>query len=120
MGTITVCDIRILKYISKFRVKVGKIYKRCQFGDKSYQIKTNQVHKFGNLTLTRYNSKLSNMSFDKKKNPLQDGKNIGYMNGLWLNKTLREQESWTAKDIEKRTELLVKKAIQLFSFNSEN
>ena len=59
-------------------------------------------------------------SNDKKKNPLQDGKNIGYMNGLWLNKTLREQESWTAKDIEKRTELLVKKAIQLFSFNSEN
>ena len=91
-------------------------------GDESLanQIKTNQVHKFGNLTLTGYNSKLSNMSFDRKKNRVQDGKNIGYMNGLWLNKILSDQESWTAKDIEKRTELIVEKAIQLFSFNSEN
>jgi hypothetical protein len=75
-----------------------------------------QVHKFGNLTLTGYNSKLSNMSFDRKKNRVQDGKNIGYMNGLWLNKILKEKDSWTANDIEKRTELIVDKAIKLFSF----
>ena len=72
------------------------------------QIKTSQVHKFGNLTLTGYNSKLSNLSFDRKKNRVQDGKNIGYMNGLWLNKILKEKDNWTANDIEKRTELLIK------------
>ena len=55
------------------------------------------------------------MSFDRKKNRVQDGKNIGYMNGLWLNKILKEKDNWTANDIEKRTELIVDKAIKLFS-----
>ena len=81
------------------------------------KIKTNQVHKFGNLTLTGYNSKLSNMSFDRKKNRVQDGKHIGYMNGLWLNRALREKDSWTEKDIEERTELIINKATKLFSFD---
>ena len=79
------------------------------------KIKINQVPKFGNLT--GYNSKLSNMSFDRKKNRIQDGKHIGYMNGMWLNRTLREKDSWTEKDIEERTELIINKATKLFSFD---
>jgi hypothetical protein len=80
------------------------------------EIKTNLVHKLGNLTLTGYNSKLSNMSFERKKTRQQDGKSIGYLNGLWLNSRLKERNSWTADEIEERTELLVEKAIKLFSF----
>ena len=81
------------------------------------EIKSKYVHKLGNLTLTGYNSKLSNMSFEKKKTRQQDGKNIGYLNGLWLNSKLKNSNSWTADDIEERTEILVDKAIKLFSFN---
>ena len=80
------------------------------------EIKTNFVHNLGNLTLTGYNSKLSNMSFEKKKTRQQDGKNIGYLNGLWLNGKLKNSDGWTADDIEERTEILVDKAIKLFSF----
>jgi uncharacterized protein with ParB-like and HNH nuclease domain len=80
------------------------------------EIKTKLVHKLGNLTLTAYNSKLSNMSFERKKTRQQDGKNIGYLNGLWLNEKLKDEDSWTADDIKVRTELLVDKALKLFSF----
>ena len=80
------------------------------------EIKTELVHKLGNLTLTAYNSKLSNMSFERKKTRQQDGKNIGYLNGLWLNEKLKDENSWTADDIKVRTELLVDKALKLFSF----
>ncbi|MGC6523910.1 MAG: DUF262 domain-containing protein [Flavobacteriaceae bacterium] len=81
------------------------------------EIKSKLVHKLGNLTLTGYNSKLSNMSFEKKKTRQQDGKNIGFLNGLWLNSKLKNSNSWTADDIKERTEILVEKAIKLFSFN---
>ena len=80
------------------------------------ELKTQYVHKIGNLTLTGYNSKLSNMSFERKKNRLQDGKNIGYKNGLWLNEKLSQLDSWTIDNINERTDLLVKKAINLFAF----
>ena len=80
------------------------------------ELKTQYVHKIGNLTLTGYNSKLSNMSFERKKNRLQDGKNIGYKNGLWLNEKLSQLDTWTIDNIKERTDLLVKKAVNLFAF----
>jgi uncharacterized protein with ParB-like and HNH nuclease domain len=80
------------------------------------ELKTQYVHKIGNLTLTGYNSKLSNMSFERKKNRLQDGKNIGYKNGLWLNEKLSKLDTWTVDNIKERTDLLVKKAVNLFAF----
>ena len=86
-------------------------------GNLAKEIKSNLVHRLGNLTLTGYNSKLSNMSFDKKKTRQQDGKNIGYLNKLWLNNKLKDKDSWTGDDIKERTELLVNKAIDLFSFD---
>lgn len=86
-------------------------------GNLAKEIKSNLVHRLGNLTLTGYNSKLSNMSFEKKKTRQQDGKNIGYLNKLWLNNKLKDKDSWTGDDIKERTELLVNKAIDLFSFD---
>ena len=75
------------------------------------------VHKLGNLTLTGHNSQLSNMSFDKKKSREREGKKIGYKNGLWLNKDLCEASNWTKDDIESRTQLLISKALNLFSLD---
>ena len=77
------------------------------------------VHRMGNLTLTAYNGELSNFSFEKKKN-LKDknsGEPVGYLNGLYLNKTLRNKDEWTIQDIETRTEDLVNEIVDMFPFS---
>ncbi len=66
------------------------------------------VHKLGNLTITGFNSKLSNMSFERKKERKNDdGNYIGYKNGLGINAEIAQKDSWTIKDITERTERLV-------------
>ena len=78
-------------------------------------IKNNYVHKLGNLTLTGYNSQLSNMPLDKKQNRRsKDGKLIGFKNGLYLNEKLKDIPKWGESEIEKRTNLLVDKAMEIF------
>jgi hypothetical protein len=73
------------------------------------------VHKLGNLTLTGYNSQLSNMSFDKKRDRKDSGnRHIGYKNGLALNTMLAQATYWTKAEIEQRTELIVQKAMEVF------
>lgn len=77
------------------------------------------VHKLGNLTLTGYNSNLSNMDFLSKRDRKKDNKHIGYKNGLYLNRDLTDIKTWGVKDIEKRTNELVKTALTIFKFKSE-
>lgn len=86
-------------------------------GDKvlANQIRKEQVHKLGNLTLTGYNSNLSNLSLLKKQERKNtDGKYIGFKNGLVLNKSISSAKTWTKDDIESRTEQLVNKALKIF------
>jgi hypothetical protein len=77
------------------------------------------VHKLGNLTLTGFNSTLSNMSFEKKRDRQKDGKDVGYKNGLFLNKELAKMNSWSTEDIQLRTANLVEQAISLFKYEDE-
>jgi len=78
-------------------------------------LQTEWVHKLGNLTLTGYNSNLSNFEFLRKRDRQdRNGNYIGYKNGLFLNNTLAETDRWSVKDIKKRTELLASKAMELF------
>lgn len=73
------------------------------------------VHKLGNLTITGYNSSLSNLSFaDKRERTNKDGHYVGYKNGLDINKWLAEKESWTINDIERRTDDLVNKLVEIY------
>ena len=73
------------------------------------------VHKLGNLTITGYNSSLSNLSFaDKRERTNKDGHYVGYKNGLDVNKWLAEKESWTINDIERRTDDLVNKLVEIY------
>ncbi|MBU1252512.1 MAG: HNH endonuclease family protein, partial [Nanoarchaeota archaeon] len=76
------------------------------------------VHKLGNLTMTAYNSNLSNLSFDKKRDRKdKKGKNIGYKNNLYLNGEiypLNNKKEWIIEDIEKRTRILIDEALKLF------
>lgn len=84
--------------------------------DKARTYRDIYAHRLGNLTITGYNSKLGNKSFEEKRNR-QDarGKHVGYKNGLFLNESLRKAKAWTIKDIEARTEMLVETAMRLFA-----
>lgn len=78
-------------------------------------VKKDYVHKLGNLTLTGYNSQLSNMAFsDKLDKKDKEGKYIGFRNGLYLNTEIENKKAWTKKDIIDRTDALVKLSLQLF------
>lgn len=86
-------------------------------GDKTEaeKVRKEWVHKLGNLTLTGYNSQLSNMSLDKKQDRKnKEGKYIGFKNGLWLNEQIKDMDSWGKEEIERRTNQLVEKAIDIF------
>lgn len=66
------------------------------------------AHTIGNLTITGYNSSLSNYAFDKKRDRKnKDGNYVGYRNGLKLNEQVVNQEKWTISNIKSRTEELV-------------
>ena len=72
-------------------------------GDKSLAKEYQQkyVHTLGNLTISGYNSTLSNKGFIEKRDRKNNaGQSIGYKNGLSLNKDLANKDQWTIKDIE--------------------
>jgi hypothetical protein len=83
---------------------------------KAKELKHEHVHHIGNLTITGYNSNLGNLSFLEKrdKTDKKTGEPIGYKNGLYLNKELKEKNKWTVSDIAERTKLLVDETQKLF------
>lgn len=73
------------------------------------------VHRLGNLTITAFNSTLSNKAFlEKRDREDSKGRPIGYRNGLGLNAELAHADSWTARKIEARTKNLVDKVVARF------
>jgi uncharacterized protein with ParB-like and HNH nuclease domain len=74
------------------------------------QLHETYLDTFGNLTLTAYNSKLSNRSFKDKKNLTDsDGNIVGYLSGrnLKLNDDIKDKSQWTSHEIETRTKKIV-------------
>ena len=65
------------------------------------------VHTLGNLTLSGYNSELSNIPFERKQQ-------IYETSHLSLNKDLTSQVSWCRAEIEARADELAEKAISLW------
>lgn len=83
--------------------------------EKAVELQQIYVHQLGNLTLSAYNSKLFNYSFQDKKNKKdKDNKPIGYLNGLGLNEYISKQEFWHKEQIIERTEKLCKIVLDLF------
>ncbi len=70
-----------------------------------------ELHKdsIGNLTLSAYNSELSNADFVKKKE-------IYKSSNLELNKYFSNVLEWKKSNIEKRTEDLAKKALEIWNY----
>lgn len=102
---------------------------------KAEEIHENWVHCLGNLTLSGYNSKLSNASFKDKQN-LHENKqflghriNIGYKNGLSLNQfqfsidgvntNLARIKKWSEASIKARNNAIVDLLLKIFAFNEE-
>lgn len=74
------------------------------------------VHTLGNLTLSGFNSSLSNKSFeDKRDRTDRKGRYVGYKNNLNLNRELAKAKQWTVEQIQARTERLAEDTMKLFS-----
>lgn len=72
-------------------------------------IQNELVHTLGNLTLTGYNSQLSNLSFSKKRDRMNKEKSyVGYRNGMFLNETLKDKDTWNRNDIIDRGKTIIK------------
>lgn len=85
---------------------------------KAIEVQEKQVHTLGNLTITGYNSKLSNMPFVTKRDRKDVyGANVGYRNGLNLNDELVNTDTWTSEQIQERTDKLVGLTLKAFAFD---
>lgn len=76
------------------------------------------VHRIGNLTITGYNSTLSNKSFvEKRDRRSRDGQRyIGYKNGLEINREIASKDFWTIEDIKSRTSIIVERLMNMYKF----
>ena len=68
------------------------------------------IHTIANLTVTAYNSELSNAAFSKKKEMVF---NVG---GIQLNDFIRSQSSWGEEQLKNRQEILVKEALEIWAY----
>jgi len=68
------------------------------------------LHRLGNLTLTGYNSTYSDRPFEEKKT-IPGGFNES---SVRLNKYVREQSQWTAKEMEVRGKDLARRAVEIW------
>lgn len=85
---------------------------------KAIEVQEKQVNTLGNLTITGYNSKLSNMPFVTKRDRKDvNGANVGYRNGLNLNDELVNTDTWTSEQIQERTDKLVGLTLKAFDFD---
>ena len=78
-------------------------------GDDAFSIHDIWLHTIGNLTLTAYNSDLSNKSYIQKRSYLSQSH-------LELNKYCTSAGEWKKLDIEKRAEQLSKRALNIWPY----
>ncbi|QSO48350.1 DUF262 and DUF1524 domain-containing protein [Alicyclobacillus mengziensis] len=85
---------------------------RKDLGDDWEEVHKTYLHTLGNLTLTRYNSEMSDRPF-KEKRDIEGGFGDS---PLWLNKELRKLDSWKQTTIEDRARLLAERALQVWVY----
>lgn len=69
------------------------------------------LHRLANLTLTAYNSKYSNNSFEDKR----DRKDGFKDSGLRMNTWIAQQSAWTIIEIKARNEMLMQRVVDIWS-----
>jgi len=82
---------------------------RTHLGDESEAIHDKYLHRLGNLTLTGYNSELSNKSYPEKKH-------IFNTSNVSLNRYFSNFNEWNANVIHDRTQYLAEKILKIWSY----
>jgi uncharacterized protein with ParB-like and HNH nuclease domain len=85
---------------------------RNKLGENWKEIQEKYLHTIGNLTLTEYNSELSDNSFLEKRD--MEGGFAG--SPIKLNRILGNLENWNEEEIIKRANSLAEKAIDVWKF----
>ncbi len=92
-----------------------------ELGEQFAEIHTEWLHRLANLTLTAYNSKLSNKSFSSKvaRNTFADivASGFGFEESakhLWLNEFPSKQEKWTQMEMMQRADMLSERALHIW------
>lgn len=95
--------------------------------DMATNLQKENMHKLGNLTLTGYNSEMSDKSFIEKRDykPKDSGEYTGLRTKLFINEsivddneTIDEKDTWTIEDISRRTDTLAKYVFEDFPLNN--
>jgi hypothetical protein len=81
-------------------------------GEDAITIRNKYVHTIGNLTLTGYNSELSNQSFVKKRDIAGGFRE----SAIRLNKILTTKATWGENEILERAQLLWKRASEIWKY----
>lgn len=107
-GTIETKDVYTLLNRGTYSIehimpqKLSKAW-RDELGRNSDEIYTTWIHRLGNLTLTGYNSNLSNSTFKEKRD--SEG---GYISsGLRMNQKIAKMDSWGVKEMQERSDEMV-------------
>lgn len=80
---------------------------KIDLGKKAVEIHEKYVHCIGNLTVTGYNSEMSNESFEEKKRLYQES-------NIYINKALSKIDAWNEIEIMKRSEWLIKEICSIW------
>ena len=81
-----------------------------ELGDDFQNVHIQYLHKLGNLTYTGYNSKYGNKSFNEKKT-IEGG---FLQSRLFLNEFVKQQNTWSEKEITERGNLLAERALKIW------
>src|SRR5699024_1179308 len=68
------------------------------------------IDKIANLTLTAYNSKYSNSSFEKKR----DMQNGCKDSGIRMNQHIAKKDKWTRVELEERNQRLIDRSLKIW------
>ena len=80
---------------------------KIDLGKKATEIYEKYVHCIGNLTLTGYNSEMSNDSFEEKKKVYKES-------NIYISKQISNVDTWGEAEINKRSEWLIKEICSIW------
>lgn len=82
-----------------------------ELGENFEEIHKHYVHKLCNLTVTVNNARLSNKSFEEKKNIYKES------NYVFLNQSLTEYDKWNEESMKQREEKIIERALAVWPNN---
>lgn len=100
-----------IEHIMPQNPKLSDEWKK-DLGSNWEEIQKNYLHTIGNLTLTGYNSELSDKSFSEKRD-MKDGFKDS---AIRLNIYLQDLEIWNEDEIKRRTERFINKAKDIWPY----